>query len=126
MATKDFNILGLKVTTSNNKKDVGMVSNYNSYVQKIEHICKLQKGEIPSDMNLGSEYYSFIFNPGANKPLLQKNIENYIKVGIREISDVNVIVGYYDQSKLLLNVTFKIGNGINEQSSACKIEVPLQ
>lgn len=126
MATKDFNILGLKVTTANNKKDIGTVSSYNSYVQKIEHICKLQKGEIPSDMNLGSDYYSLIFNPGGNKPLLQKNIENYIKVGIREITEVNVLVAYYDETKLLLNISFKIGNGIDEQKSACQIEVPLQ
>lgn len=126
MATKDLNILGLKVTTANNKKDIAMVSNYNSYVQKIEHICKLQKGEIPSDMNLGSDYYSFIFNPGANKPLLQNNLQNYIKVGIREISEVLVTIGYYDETKILLNVTFTIGNGVNQQKSACKIEVPLQ
>ena len=52
MGTKDLNILGTKVITANNKKDISLVNGYNSYVQKIENICRTQKGEIPSAVNL--------------------------------------------------------------------------
>lgn len=126
MPTLDFNILGNKVSTTTATKDIAVVSEYNSYVQKIENICKLQKGEIPSAMSLGSDYYSFIFNPSSNKKLLENNLENYIKSGIKEITNVKVTVAYSNETKVILNILFSLLDNTDQQSAACTIEVNLQ
>jgi len=126
MPTLDFNILGNKVSTTTATKDLAVVSEYNSYVQKIENICKLQKGEIPSAMNLGSDYYSFIFNPSSNKKLLETNLENYIKSGIKEITNVKVTVAYSNETKVILNVLFSLLDNTDQQAAACTIEVNFQ
>lgn len=125
MATKDLNILGSKVSTTSSKKDIAVVTNYNSYVQKIENICRLQKGEVPSAMNLGSDYYAFIFNPKTNQRLLETNLANYIKAAVYELDNIDVTVAYYDDEKIILNITFSLSNGINQQNAACTIEVSL-
>lgn len=125
MYSKDFNILGLKINTINNKKDISFVSDINSYVQKIENICRLQKGEIPSVSYLGTNYYSFIFDPHSNKNSLEKEIANSIKSAIKDISKVKVKIVYYDDIKITLNVTFSLRYQQINNETTCKIEVEL-
>lgn len=125
MPTKDLNILGLKVTTPTNQKSLSIVTGYNSYVQKIEHICKTQKGELPSDMNLGSDYFTFLFDPAGNKNFLQTNLENYIQAAIYEIRNVKVLVSSFTETKIYLIVNFSLADSIKEQLSSCTVEVDI-
>jgi hypothetical protein len=125
MPTKDLNILGLKVTTSTNQKSLSIVTGYNSYVQKIEHICKTQKGELPSDMNLGSDYFNFLFDPAGNKNFLQTNLENYIQAAVYEIRNIKVLVSSFTQSKIYLIVNFSLSDSIQDQTSSCTVEVDI-
>jgi hypothetical protein len=125
MPTKDLNILGLKVTTSTNQKSLSIVTGYNSYVQKIEHICKTQKGELPSDMNLGSDYFNFLFDPAGNKNFLQTNLENYIQAAVYEIRNIKVLVSSFTQSKIYLIVNFSLSDSIQNQTSSCTVEVDI-
>lgn len=125
MPTKDLNILGLKVTTPTNQKSLSIVTGYNSYVQKIEHICKTQKGELPSDMNLGSDYFTFLFDPAGNKNFLQTNLENYIQAAVYEIRNVKVLVSSFTQTKIYLIVNFSLADSIKEQISSCTVEVDI-
>jgi hypothetical protein len=125
MPTKDLNILGLKVTTPTNQKSLSIVTGYNSYVQKIEHICKTQKGELPSDMNLGSDYFNFLFDPAGNKNFLQTNLENYIQAAVYEIRNVKVLVSSFTQTKIYLIVNFSLTDSIKEQISSCTVEVDI-
>ena len=62
MALKDFSILLEKIYTDSSKKDLAVVSGFNAYSQYIEAVCKTQKGELVSNMNLGSDYFKYIFN----------------------------------------------------------------
>lgn len=125
MPTKDLNILGLKVTTPTNQKSLSIVTGYNSYVQKIEHICKTQKGELPSDMSLGSDYFNFLFDPAGNKNFLQTNLENYIQAAIYEIRNVKVLVSSFTESKIYLIINFSLADSIKEQTSSCTVEVDI-
>jgi hypothetical protein len=125
MPTKDLNILGLKVTTSTNQKSLSIVTGYNSYVQKIEHICKTQKGELPSDINLGSDYFNFLFDPAGNKNFLQTNLENYIQAAVYEIRNIKVLVSSFTQSKIYLIVNFSLSDSIQDQTSSCTVEVDI-
>jgi hypothetical protein len=125
MPTKDLNILGLKVTTSTNQKSLSIVTGYNSYVQKIEHICKTQKGELPSDMNIGSDYFNFLFDPAGNKNFLQTNLENYIQAAVYEIRNIKVLVSSFTQSKIYLIVNFSLSDSIQDQTSSCTVEVDI-
>lgn len=125
MYSKDFNILGLKIDSTNNKKDISFVSDINSYVQKIENICRLQKGEIPSTSYLGTNYYSFIFDPQSNKNGLEQEIANSIKSAIKDISKTKVKIIYYDDIKIIMNVTFSLKYQNENNETTCKIEVDL-
>jgi hypothetical protein len=125
MATRDLNILGLKINTSNNKKDISFVSDYNSYVQKIENVCRLQKNEIPSAMNMGVDYYVFLFNPVSNKNTMEQSIANSIINSISELEDVSVDITYYTESLITMNVTFTVSKLIQKNPTTCKIEVTL-
>lgn len=125
MYSKDFNILGLKIDSTNNKKDISFVTDINSYVQKIENVCRLQKGEIPSTSYLGTNYYSFIFDPRSNRSSLESEIANSIKSAIKDISKVKVKVMQYNDVKITLNVTFSLGYQKTNNETTCKIEVDL-
>lgn len=123
---RDFNILGSKVNTAADIKDISLVSGFNSYIQKIEHICKTQKGELPSDVSLGSNYYAFIFDPVGNKDVIELNLEAYISSAIPTINNVNVSVIYSDTEKIVLNVGFSVNNYLKNQTASCTVEVTLQ
>jgi len=123
---RDFNILGYKINTTNSKKDLSLVTGFNSYIQKIEHICKTQKGELPSDSSLGSDYYAFLFDPVGNKNVLEINLEAYLKASIYDLTRVKVTVVYSDETKVLLNIKFGLRNFTKSQDAECLVEVPLQ
>jgi hypothetical protein len=125
MAIKDFNILGLKITSTNNKKDIAFVNNFNSYVQKIENICRLQKGELASNTTLGVDYYAFLFNPLTNKNIMEKNIASNIKQAIKDINSISCEIATYTESKITINVDFTIKNNLTPQPTSCQIEVDL-
>lgn len=125
MATRDLNILGLKITSTNNKKDISFVNGYNSYVQKIENVCRLQKNEIPSAMNMGVDYYVFLFNPVSNKNTMEQSIANSIVNAISDIQDVDVDIIYYTENTITMNVTFVPSKLIQKNPTTCKIEVSL-
>jgi phage baseplate assembly protein W len=125
MATKDLNILGTKVITANNKKDISLVSGYNSYVQKIENICRTQKGEIPSATNVGTNYYVFIFNPVGNKNTLESLIASNIKNSIIDLTKVSVKIKYYTDTFIKMDVSFLIKNKLQSQEIKSQIEVDL-
>jgi hypothetical protein len=125
MATKDFNILGTKVSSTNNKKDISFVTGYNSYVQKIENVCRLQKNEIPSSVYMGVDYYVFLFNPVSNKNIMEQAIENSIVNAIYDIQNVNVEITDYTDSTVTMKVTFTPSKLINKNPTTCQIEVSL-
>lgn len=125
MATKDFNILGTKVSSTNNKKDISFVTGYNSYVQKIENVCRLQKNEIPSSVYMGVDYYVFLFNPVSNKNIMEQAIENSIVNAIYDIQNVNVEITNYTDSTVTMKVTFTPSKLINKNPTTCQIEVSL-
>lgn len=125
MYNKDFNILGLMIDSSNDKKDISFVTDINSYVQKIENICRLQRGEIPSAPDLGVDYYSFIFDPISFKASIENSISVAIKAGIKDISKARTQIAYYDDNIIILNVTFTAGNKMQQTTTTCKIEVEL-
>jgi hypothetical protein len=127
MATyRDFNILGYKVSTVASKKDIGVVSGYNSIVQKIENVCKTQKGELPSSPYLGSNYYNLIFDPVSNKSFTETDLENYIEDAIKEINNVKTFISYIDDTKIIVDIAFEKSEYLKQQKMKCTIEVPLQ
>lgn len=125
MATKDFNILALKVNSNNSKKDISFVRDYNSYVQKIENVCRLQKNEIPSSTYMGVDYYDFLFNPVSNKNIMEQLIENNLINAIYDIRDVTVEIVNFTESTITLKVTFTPSKLINNNPTTCQIEVSL-
>jgi hypothetical protein len=126
MAIRDFSILLEKVETARTKKDIGIVTGFNAISQYIEHIMKTQKGELISNMNMGSDYFSYIF--GTNDPgLLELNLASYIQASIPKISDVNVRLLTQEEDQLSFEVNFSIFDGIKVQRNAsCFIEVNLE
>jgi hypothetical protein len=125
MDKKDLNILGKKISTTASKKDLAVVTGFNSYVQKIENVCKIQKNEIPSEMSLGVDYFIFIFNPRANRYLMQIDIEKSISAAIPELDEVNAEIVYYDTEKITFDVSFVLNKQLKKQNSKCRIEVEL-
>ena len=125
MNSKDFNILGLKIDSSNQKKDISFVTDINSYVQKIENICRLEKGEIPSSIDLGVDYYAFIFDPISNKSTVEDNVAVAVRSGIKEIKQAKASVLYYDDSKIIFDVTFSLNYRIPDKTTTCRIEVDI-
>jgi hypothetical protein len=115
MDKKDFNILGLKINTGSSKKDIAYVTGYNSYVQKIEHICKTQKGEIPYSRSLGIEYYDLKFNSVVGKNVMQLKIQNNIKNFVKEFDSVVAKTQYTTNDFLILDVYFELKKQLNTQ-----------
>lgn len=126
MAIRDFSILLNQIETAQNKKDIAVVSGYNAVVQYIEHIMKTQKGELVSDMSLGSDYFSYIFG-SADGGGLELNIASYIQAAIPQITDVKVFLVSQSDSILSFQIQFSILDGLKVQKNAsCFIEVPRQ
>lgn len=126
MATKDFSILFEKINTGSSKKDIGIVSGFNAYAQYIENICKTQKGELVSNMNLGSDYYNYIFDGQADVGNLENILASYIEAAIPDFISVKVKLQYASETQFQFVVTYSVSNGYNSQSNASTfIEVEL-
>lgn len=126
MNKKDFSILLDKVHTTTGTRDVSMVTGFNAYAQYIENICKTQKGEIISDMSLGSDLYNYIFNGQANKGLLETSLAAYIKASVKTIFNVKVKLEYASETVFEFLVTYDVSDGINKISNASTfVEVEL-
>ena len=106
---------------------MAVVSGFNAYSQYIEAVCKTQKGELVSNMNLGSDYFKYIFNGQANVGSLEVSLAAYIHAAIPQLSNVQVQVLYMTDTVIQFVVTYLITDGINTQNKASTyIEVPLQ
>lgn len=123
MAIKDFSILFEPVQTTNSKKDISLVTGFNAISQYIEHVLKTQKGELISNMNLGSDYFSYIFGT-QDKPGLELTISSYIEAAIPQIRDVKANLIYYSTDTLQFEIYFSLYDGIQTQENvSCFIEV---
>jgi len=118
MAKKDFSILLEKINVSGPKKDIGMVSGFNAYSQYIEVVLKTQKGELLSNMNLGSNYFDYIFNGQANLPALQSSLSGYLQAAIPKLYNVSVSTTYASQDSFQFTVTYSLSDGIAMQTDA--------
>ena len=126
MAIKDFSILFEKINSSSTKKDIGLVSGFNAYSQYIENVCKTQKGELVSDINLGSDYFSYIFDGQANIGLLENNMAAYINSAIPSLTYVKVEVQSASDTVFQFLIYFSTSDGIVKQSNTSTfIEVEL-
>ena len=126
MAIKDFSILFEKINSSSTKKDIGLVSGFNAYSQYIENICKTQKGELVSDISLGSDYFSYIFDGQANPGILENNMAAYISSAIPVLINVKVKLEYASDNVFQFLIYFSTSDGITKQSNTSTfIEVEL-
>lgn len=125
MAIKDFSILLEKVTTAQTRKDISTVSGFNAISQYIEHILRTQKGELISNMSLGSDYFTYIY--GTNDSgALELSLAAYIQSAIPKISDVQVRLLSQSNQLFQMQVSFSIFDGIRYQKNAsCFVEVEL-
>lgn len=102
-----------------------MVSGYNAYAQYIEHIMKTQKNELVSNMNLGSEYYSFIFGT-SDIPVLELKLASFIEDAIPRLNNIKVFLLSQTPTRLSFQVNFSFFDGIKFQNDlSCFIEVPI-
>jgi hypothetical protein len=126
MAIKDFSILFEKINSSSTKKDIGLVSGFNAYSQYIENVCKTQKGELVSDISLGSDYFSYIFDGQANPGILENNMAAYISSAIPVLINVKVKLEYASDKVFQFLIYFSTSDGIIKQSNTSTfIEVEL-
>jgi hypothetical protein len=125
MIVRDFSILLEPVNTTASKKDVSLVSGYNAYAQYIEHVMKTQKKELVSNMNLGTDYFTYIF--GTNdRGVMEENLSAYVEAAIPKLADVKVRLTEQYENEMFFNVTFTFFDGIKIQKNiSCSIEVPL-
>jgi hypothetical protein len=125
MIVRDFSILLEPVNTTASKKDVSLVSGYNAYAQYIEHVMKTQKKELVSNMNIGTDYFTYIF--GTNdRGVMEENLSAYVEAAIPKLADVKVRLTEQYENEMFFNVTFTFFDGIKIQKNiSCSIEVPL-
>jgi phage baseplate assembly protein W len=126
MPIKDFSILLEKISSTTTKKDVGLVSGFNAYAQYIEVVCKTQKGELVSNMNLGSNYFSYIFSGQADLPAMQTSMAAYIQSAIPHIYNVRVFTQYTSQTMFQFMIIYSVSDGLSSQmNSTTFVEVEI-
>jgi phage baseplate assembly protein W len=125
MAIKDFSILLEKIETARTKKDISVVSGFNAIAQYIEHILKTQKGELISNMSLGSDYFTYVY--GTNDVgVLEMSLAAYIQAAIVKLNNVKVKLLSQSDQLFQFQVTFSIFDGIRYQDNvSCLIEVKI-
>ena len=123
MAIRDFSILFEPVQTATSNKDISLVSGFNAISQYIEHVLKTQKGELISNMNLGADYFTYIFGT-QDRGVLELNVASYIEAAIPQIKNVRANLVYYSTDILQFEIVFSIYDGIKTQNNvSCFIEV---
>jgi len=90
MQKKDFSILFEKLPSSGSKTDIAMVSGYNAVVQKINHLFNTNKGELVSDEYFGSDLFVYLFDPIAEKPVIESKLESYIQIFLPQLFNIKV------------------------------------
>lgn len=126
MRTKDFSIFCEKVAASSSTKDISFVDGYNMFVQQIELVLKSKKGEIVGDKNIGSDIYSYQFNPRFNKNSMELLIKGNIEYSIKKIFNVKVNLAYSSDELLIFEISFDSTYGSETlTTSSCIIEIPL-
>jgi hypothetical protein len=125
MAIKDFSILMEKIETARTKKDISVVSGFNAITQYIEHILKTQKGELISNMSLGSDYFTYVY--GTNDVgVLELSLAAYIQAAIVKLNNVKVKLLSQSNQFFQFQVTFSLFDGIKYQDNvSCLIEVEI-
>jgi hypothetical protein len=79
-----------------------------------------------SDINLGSDYFSYIFDGQANIGLLENNMAAYINSAIPSLTNVKVNVQYASDTVFQFLIYFSTSDGIIKQSNTSTfIEVEL-
>jgi len=122
---KDFSILMTKVSAANNKKDIGMVSNYNKIVQQIEQAAKVNKGELMADPFFGSNYFQFSFDGIADVAMMRTVIKDSIEYAIPDLINVSVELLENTETSLIFDINFTLSDFLNTQNNInCVIEVP--
>lgn len=125
--SKDFSVLLTKVTTTNSKKDISMVTGLNKTVQLVEQACKVNQGELMADYYFGSDFYQYKFTGLANTSMLQAMLSNSIQYSVPELSNVTVKLTEATDVTMNFDITFTTSDSVNKQVNAqCTIEVPLQ
>jgi hypothetical protein len=125
MIKKDFSVLLEKIDVAGNK-DISLVSGFNAYAQYIEVVLKTQKGELTSDMNLGSNYFAYIFDGQANLAGLQTSLAGYIQASIPSIYNVSVNTLYASTDSFQFEVSYSFTDGIVKQENmTTMVEVSL-
>jgi hypothetical protein len=123
---KDFSILMEKVSVTGVQKDISLVTDFNAYAQYIEVVCKTQKGELVSNNNIGSDYYTYIFDGQANLPVLETTIAGYIQAAIPRITNVSVRTQYSSPTQFQFLVYYSIFDGTSKQeNNTTFVEVEL-
>ena len=126
MALKDFSILLEKINVTSTNKDLALVSGFNAYTQYIENVCKTQKGELVSNMDLGSDYFNYIFDGQADLGSLEVSLAAYIQAAIPALSNVSVNVEYVSDTSFQFLVSYAVTDGLKTQAKAnAFIEVTL-
>lgn len=125
MLARDFSILLEPVVTSTSKKDISLVSGYNAYAQYIEHVMKTQKKELVSDMNLGTDYFTYIYGT-VDRGVMELNLAAYVQAAVPKLTNVKVKLLEQTNTDMHFNVSFTFFDGIKIQNNiSCFIEVPL-
>lgn len=125
MLARDFSILLEPVVTTTSKKDISLVSGYNAYAQYIEHVMKTQKKELVSDMNLGTDYFTYIFGT-TDRGVMELNLSAYVQAAIPKLTNIKVTLLEQTNTDMHFNVSFTFFDGIKIQNNiSCFVEVPL-
>jgi hypothetical protein len=126
MAIKDFEITFKKIQTSSSKKDVGFVTEFNAISQYIENISKTQKGELPADKELGSDYFTYIFDGQIYKSEIEVKLAADILSKIYYLLKTKVTLINFTDSLIEFKVDYTTTNKVgNQNDSTCYIEVEI-
>lgn len=126
MAIKDFEITLKKLNTPSSKKDVGFVTGFNAISQYVEQVAKTQKGELPGDKNLGSDYFNYIFGGQIDAGVVQIKLAADIHSQIYYLANVSVNILSFTDSNIEFKVDYTTMTKIhNQNKSSCFVEVEI-
>jgi hypothetical protein len=77
-------------------------------------------------MNLGSNYFDYIFDGQANLPALQASLAGYLQAAIPKLYNISVVTTYATMNSFQFTVTYSLSDGIAMQTDATTfVEVNL-
>lgn len=114
-----------KVTTSNDKKDISLVSNYNKIVQQIEQAAKTNKGELMADPYFGSNSFQFTYDGVTDIAMTRVSVKDSIEYAVPELLNLTVQLTENTDTSLIFDVNFSLSDYLNTQDNInCTIEIP--